>query len=1177
MPQQFQVYFSNRSEVLYHRLKEQLFNPQSSPFAKRMIIVPSPPMKSWLMLQMAKDPELGIATGVEISYLDQTLKRLQELLVDKSPPEQKSFSHLELALHIETEIRHIILRQAALQDEERKLLQPLLDYLKIGPLSNTISRKSARRLIALSEKLAFLFTQYSNYGGSLLTEWETQTAAGWQQQLWRQLALKWNYPYRSISSVLAQPIPQPVFDIQLHLFSMSFLPRLQHGFCTHLAQAIPVNYYLLSPCQAFWSDVVSDRQSRHIEAYWKKRGVSEAQQIALEEYLRDRNPLLANFGRLGREMAQQIEESEAETDEVYVLPHALVNHPQYDELFSPDDTLFHSIDQPLTLLSAIQADMTLLRNPEGSPRIEFTENDGSVQVHMASNRMREVQILYDAILAIIEKHSHDETPIFPQDVLVMAPDIAEYAPFIKAVFGAHESVLEAQITDLQMTGGSSLVQAFLHLLTLPFSRWDVSAILQLFDYPAFQRQHSFTLEEIHTIQGWTKSAGVRWGTDHSHRNELLKRDHCPRGMVEETPFGTWEYAVDRLLSGLTMSCGDEEAGGALLPLLPLENVDSTRAELLGRWISLLRALRNDLRRLNDGSQHTLKEWAEYLRSLYSNHFAIDLEEYDEAEHQKALWAQIEAFESAASTLAEEKFSFTTIKRHLEAALNKQSSSYREQCLHAVHFCSLLPMRAIPSQVVALLGMEEGAFPKYDAELSMNLLSSNPQADYCPSRTDFDRFLFLEALLSARKYAVITYQGYSSNDGKEQPPSLVVTELLAYMDRAYAIDEKKTSLSCLRKHPYHAFDKSYFEADSDFRSYSLSNYKAAAAYYHVEKTSPHRFVPEFRLEQTQAWQSSRSVQLKHLQGESYSQEIRVSLKDLNAMARNPVQSYFNKTLGIYLEKAEDRVWKNEEDFEVSTLQAYQLKKMALSQPVDIVLRWAEKQGHLPLGAFKSVAIDRIQKEISSLKSNLDSYGVDPREIFEIEFSEQCRQPERLSATQWQVPALQVHYRDDIRVKIVGTIPEVSSQGLIAHIKDNKEDVVKAWPHFLVLACLAKRDGLAINDRLLMLKSDKGKAKEAFFEDPQQLLRHYLDYYFAALEHPSPLIPEIVPLLLNGEIEEKLSKTINNPHKQFYNDYVKWMVRSGVILDSKSMELHWQEVARRLFEELYQNWYPEKAEG
>lgn len=1135
MPKQFQTFFSNRIEHLYTRLKGELFGQPSTPFARRLIIVPTSAMKSWLMFQMARDPDLGIATGIEISYLDPTINRLCQLM--GLHPKQRSLLHVELALALEIEIRQIIQQKAKLSLQEQECWQPMLNYLKIS--SSVLTRKTQKRLTMLCETLATLFSKYGIYGGSMVSEWERNDNNAWQQLLWCRLFesqnAPWSYPCKEVSELLQQTIPlKEEHEIQVHLFSMSFISQLQHNLLMHISNAIPVNYYIHSPCHAFWSDLKSDRESHWLQSYWKRQGVSQAQQQDLENYLQDRNPLLANFGKLGREMARQIEESETTLFcEDYEVAGAIADYSQYESLQS--ETLVLSPTQnSLSLLEAVQADIVLLRTPDSNQKISISKESDSIQIHTAHSRMREIQILHDTLLEVISRHSKESVPMYPGEIIVMAPDISLYAPYIQAIFDCSESPFKTQIMDIAFTSQSPFVQAFLHLVSLPFSRWEASALLQLFDFSAFQNRHQLSREEINTIREWVKAAGIRWGEDPHHRNELLKRDHCRQGMVEDSPIGTWEYAIDCLISGLVLKSSTL-------------NIDATQAPLLGKWISLLRSLREDLSCLVDSTELSLTEWAKYLRCLAENYLSSDDENSD------LLFKQIDAFILAGQQLGVHPFPFSTIKHHLTTSLQKLEH-HREHDLNAICFCSMLPMRAIPAQIIVMLGMEEGAFPRLQPNLSLNLLQEQKNADYCPSQSDYDRFLFLEALLSARRYLLIFYQRFSSTDGKEQPPSLLVTELMAYLDKFYTIDQKSPSKHCIRNHPKHSFDYTYFSPnEQNLKSYSQEYYQAAQAYYHAEKIASACFVPEFSVS-TETLTSSNKT-------------LSISLKELIACAKNPIKTYFNRTLGIYLNKEEDRIQKNEEEFHLSSLQSYILKKNALKMPLKSILQQAEKEGHLPIGAFKNVALDKLCSEIDLLHCNLSTLGVDRKQIFNITFSEQYQQPKQTSDGDWYLPPLKLS-----KGQITGTLKDISPQGLIAHIKDDKTEIVKSWPEFLVLNALVKQYALPIQNHLLLVKGAKGKIKEPFFDDPFPHLERYLDYYFVALKHVSPLLPEWVPHLMQdgSTLEAKMRDSLSNAFNRNYNDYLLWALQGKILPDSKTLLMHWQPRAQALFSDLYTSW-------
>lgn len=1150
MAEKFKVFFSNRTECLVERLKERLFAPPSTPFSRRLIIVPSPAMKAWLMLQMANDPEMGIAAGLEIAYLDQTLKQLQAV---SHPVQSKQLNSLEIALALESEIRSII--ENFQNITEHSVWAPLMEYLKAAP-GRPLSRKSERRLTKLCDTLARQFGQYGVYGGKLLEAWETNSETGWQQMLWNKLfaGTNWSYPYRDISSAIGQIDTAQLQDVQIHLFAISYLSKLHHAFLSDLGNHVPLTYYLLSPCQAFWTDLVTDRQSIRLQSYWKDKGVSQTQQLELEEYLRNRNALLANFGRIGREMATHIEDSGALTGEEYIIDTAAADYPQYDELIH-EDILLEEKGNPLSLLHAVQADMTLLRTPSSREKIEIDHADSSVQVHAASSKMREMEILYTTFMGIIDAHRHDEVPICPGDIIVMIPDIQSYIPYIKAVFHSKESALDAQIMDLPVPASSGLIQSFLHLLSLPLGRWDVSSILQLFDSRHFQKRHQFSSEDMRQIREWVKDTGARWGGDFQHRNELLQRDHGKCEMVESTSVGTWEHAIARILSGLALTISDNQEASNQSAIAPFEEIEALEGDLLGKWIATLRALRKDLQFLHDGTELSLTEWSQYLRCLADAYFAQDYQN-EEGNNHDTLKGHIAAFAYAAQTIGDQKIPFSSLRHHLESGLNQQVSCYRENALHAVRFCALLPMRAIPAKVIAMAGMHAGAFPRQEANDSLDLMKSDPRADYCPSCKDYDRFLFLETILSARSYLLLSYQGYSDEDGKEQMPSLLITELLAYLDKSYTVGGKTPTERCVYKHPFFSFDRAYFTEGSALTSYSESHFKAAQAYYRNEKTIADSFIPEF----TAA-------------GNEQNDDVLLDIQDLSSFARNPLKTYFNKTLGIYLPKDEDRQIKNDEDFHLSRLQSHILTRDAFQRPIEDILIQAEKEGRLPIGPFKPFAINSIKREVETLKANLKSLGVAENEIFSIYCSEQCQKPECDKEGNWHVPPLLVEYKNK-HVKIIGKFCDITPKGMIAKVKEDG-DYAKCWPQFLILSSLIEKFWLPIDKQLLIYNKDNEILSKPALEDSFSLLQDYLEYYFTALEHASPLVPEWLPKILSKDAEEfqgHLKDSLNNPFKPFYNEYAKWVVKDGdlPIHVIERLYEHWKPRAEKVFGKIFQHW-------
>lgn len=1151
------VFFSNRLEVLYQHLKQALFGPQTTPLMRRLVVVYGPAMKTWLMLRMAQDPELDIATGIEFIYLNQAFDTLLKLTSSENTGHFPSL--LELGLAIEKELMSVLRLYPTLETYEQRDWAPVIHYLKLeryqlGP-KVFLSRKMEKRLIGLSQHLARLFQDYGRYACRLVAQWEHPQTSGWQPRLWRKLFgektthAEWTYPARAL-----QEAKSPLSPFTLHFFSISFLTACEFVFLRRLSAHLSVSYYLLSPCAVFWSDIRSDRETAYLQTRWQERlGSSSPRVLRLEELLRDRNPLLANFGRLGREMALQIEESQAHTHAHYLLPQHVRSLDE--ELFLNDDLYLTETQTPLTLLHALQADLLMMRNPQGSPPVNLSGEQRSLQLHIASSRRREIQILYHNLLGLMAK----DASLCPEDIIVMAPQIGDYVPYIQSVFGIEGSQLDFQVLDLGMQTQSEIVQGFLQLFELSESRWDANQILQLFEHRSFQRRHQLTASDYVMIQGWVEQAGIRWGDDWLHRNELLQRRHCEKGMVEDTTIGTWDYGLTRLIYGL-MTVLPDSTSLDTLDAPPCAHIEFSQGELLGKWIRLLHALRDDLSLLHDRTQMTIEDWVNYFICLLDNYFQPDFDSQQAVEEYEDLKAQFEILRASSRYFKETLFPFTSIKSHLMALLQQRGITYQENHLQAIRFCSLIPLRSIPAKAIALLGMQEGAFPRVVHHSSLNLMLGQ-EADYCPLSSDYDRYLFLEALHSAQDYFLLSYPGYSAHDSKEVQPSLVIEELLSYLNKYYTIDGKKVSEQCVFRHPFDAFDKHYFNKSTPLVNFSLHDFQAAQAHYQVSKVPIHRFLNDFTL-------------IDHPQSYVVPSNTQIELKHLTAVARNPIKFHLNKVLEIYLQDEEDRKLKTEEELCLSALDHYQLKQIALKEPFDRVMVRAEREGKLPFGLFKTVATRRLKEDIDDIHERLRKHDVQIDDIFQIEFCTSCTTPTQIDKDAWLFPAPWLTYEDGYKLAIVGKLPHVTTKGLLSLSKGSLTDAWKMWPQFLLYCYALKWQKWQPH----LILAHAAQPKIAFFDDPVHYLKQFIHYYALCLQNFSPLLPEWIPLILEEDVrglQEQMRQLYADSFGIYQSQDLRWILNKKRLPSPETMIYYWKPQAERLVGDLMRFWYPAKS--
>lgn len=1084
----FQVFFSNQVEKLYDQLKHHLFGRATSPFERRLVIVPSPAMKSWLMLRMAQDLELGVAAGMEIAYLDDSIFKM--LAQYSECPE--IMTPFETAFRVEWEIRQAI-------ENGEKDWDALRSYFGIS-VNTKLPARSHRRLGALASSLTSLFQRYAKYGNGMVDAWDKGSERGWQQELWRILFEKKQYLYRALKSDLS--IPGEVL-LSVHLFSLSFLPKVYHDFLLRLSKQRPVNYYMLSPCEVFWSDIKSDRERIHLRHFWEKREAREGQLDKLDDYLKDCNPLLANFGRLGREMAQMLETGD------------VISHEEYT-----------SQEDPSTLLRSVQHDLLTLRNPESEGKIVLDQYDKTIQIHASPTPLREIEVLKDLLLGIFQKHNADEDPITPRDVIVMAPDIMKYEPFIKMVFQSGRGDIDVQIMDLKMPAQSPLIQAFMLFMELPFSRWEGATLLQFLEQPSVRKKQGWNQEELAYLRSWIDKCGIRWGLDEHHRNEMISRRHEKPANFEST--GTWKFGFSKMIRSMVLE-GDHDV-----------EIDLPQAEFLGNLILYLEAIRNDTQLFVEDQMLSLKEWSEKLKELFQKYF-VDYEGLDESKMLMRLFSQIA---KAGRDMPEATYPFISVKRYLQEALTSQSTSYRESHLNAVRFCSLLPMRAIPAKVIVLLGMEEGAFPRLEENFSLNLLKNHPKADYCPSQTDFDRYLFLEALISARDYFILSYSDHKEEGFKEQLPSLLVTELLGYLDNSYEVGKNKISKLCVKKHSYNAFDKSYFEEGSDFPSFSSDRFKEACAYYLSEKKEDHRFIPHFSLNKVP----------------ELSRHISITIADLTSSVSNPLKLYFTKGLGIYVDKVKEE--KIDIKLTMNPLEKHIVLNDSLKVPPEILLEQLERSGKLPEGPFLEPAKTALAMELDEAHQKISDLDINLEDLIRIELTPHTNTP-IFDTGIWKFPPFKIVHRDSI-VEITGTIDSITHEGLIVNGQLDLKKQVKEIARAVTLLYLIKNYSLDIKKQLIFIKAKKKVLLPD--QDPEVLMQQLLDFYFKVKENPSPLLPEWIESILTksgDDIVDDIIAKEGGYYTTSFNEYSKWIMRGSDLPNYEKLLSSWSAVVENLY--------------
>ncbi|MCI0419224.1 MAG: exodeoxyribonuclease V subunit gamma, partial [Acidobacteria bacterium] len=771
----FNIYLSNRSEILVDALAHAVSSPPLPALEREIIVVQSKGMERWLVQQLSD--RFGIWANSEFPFPNSVIQELFGALLGEIPPENP-FSPDLLAWRIQ------------------RLLPGCLGLPGFESLKNYLADgKQGLKLAQLCYRVADAFDQYTLYRPEIILGWEQGIESHWQAQLWRKLVGEAGSSHRAairqrFFEKLRRTTPDAsTLPARISIFGISALPAFHLDVFSAIARFLDVHLFLMNPSAEFWAEIVSEKE----QSKWQQRRQREKRQMRLafpaNPYFETGHPLLASLGRQGRDFFG-----------------ILLDRGEGQEWTHYEDP------GEETLLACLQSDILNLRHrgKDGFHKA-IAAADTSLQIHSSHGPMREMEVLYDQLLALF-----DEKPgLLPHDILVMTPDIEAYAPYISAVFGGERQErnhIPFSVSDRSARNDSPVVRAFFKLLDLAGSRLAAPAVMDLLDIALVRQRFGIRPEDREQLQHWVEGTRICWGVDGNDRAQ-----HGVPAFAENS----WRTGLDRLVLGYALT---SKGGKMFEGVLPFDDVEGSTSQSLGRFVEFAETLFVAARDL--GPPRTLLGWSESLLALVSQFLMQD----EELEHDfQRLRANLRYLAALQQTSGYAGLLGLDVVRYVLEGQMKKDEWTAGFLTGGVTFCAMLPMRSIPFKVIALVGMNSKAFPRSSRPVGFDLIASRPRPGDRSLR-DEDRYLFLEALLSAREKLYISYVGQSLKDNSEIPPSVIVSELLDVVHQGFRLapgDGPILDRVCIR-HKLQAFSSFYFSGVPGLFSYSQENLAALKA-------------------------------------------------------------------------------------------------------------------------------------------------------------------------------------------------------------------------------------------------------------------------------------------------------------------------------------------------------------
>ena len=368
------------ADGLAETLKDPLNDPLNDPFAPDVVAVPTRGIERWLTQRLSTalgaspDRNDGVCANIEFPFpgrlIVATLAQATGIDPDRDPwlPERSVWPLIQLV--------------------DECINEPWLETLKAHLEGARPEPDDPIRRFGVTRHIADLFDHYGVHRPEMIRNWaagddSSAGEASWQPELWRRLRARLNEPSPAerIHTATAAIRNDPgILQLppRLALFGLTRIPRSYLEVLAAIAHERDVHLFVLHPSPALWRQIASEAPP---SAPTTRRDQDPTADIPA-------NRLLASWGRDARELQLVLNESEAQTTD------------HHHELKDPaTDTLLRHIQ------AAIRADQP----PPGEPlpnapdeRPTLTPTDRSLQIHSCHGRARQVEVLRDAILHLLE-------------------------------------------------------------------------------------------------------------------------------------------------------------------------------------------------------------------------------------------------------------------------------------------------------------------------------------------------------------------------------------------------------------------------------------------------------------------------------------------------------------------------------------------------------------------------------------------------------------------------------------------------------------------------------------------------------------------------------------------------------------------------------------------------------
>jgi exonuclease V gamma subunit len=1045
------TFSSNKFEILAKKLKENLF--QDDIFTQ-YIFVENKNIKNYLLKYFSESDDILVSFGLQFI----TINNLDGFILSKTKhlKEKKIINKFHLAILIEKKINEKLDIFFNLPDSEKKIYFPLIEYF---PSELNLIKKQ-KRVTNLAHLLSIFFIDYSIFSNEIKKFEENEK---WKISLYKEIIEENNF-FEVINDLKKIDDFENFKKKHYHFFDISSLSRSYMDFLVKLPNAY---FYYLSFSEMFIDDVVSNIERKALKKIWTKKNINKSSIVELDDYVLDRNDILANMGKGKREFSK------------------LLN--SYDQNIFFEN--FEENNRSNSNLNILKNDILKLINPKKGYKIKISDIDDSIIINAAASKLREVEILKENIFYLLEKNKDLKL----SDIHVLTSDVDSYKKYFDLVFNNEGENLNYKIINLSLKNQSLLIQGLESLIKISKGDFKIDDVFSLLENESFYKKQNFSIEEIFILKKWIIKSNIKKG---------LYNDYDQSEFLYDTrSLNSWIAGLKRLIFGYATYISDDDSIVNFYDQTPINEIELSDIDLLNKFISLINNLKNDLEIIFKDASLTLKDFRIYLNKTIFNYFDMSISSIEE----KACKAGLHFLENirVIEDQINEKFSINTFFKHFFNFLENKKTSIKNNLIDAVTL-SNFDIANIPSKVKFILDLSD-EFLKNSDDLYLSLLEINEKI----SITDQKRNKFLLSIINSSENFIISYVAKENIFDR----SILIDELLNYLDERLEIENDKISEKLTNVHPLLNFDKKYFSKKNNI--FSFSKYKLAKLFYekNIETVEKINFFKKSNIEDLLNFSKT------------------ISVEDLISYANNPLKYYFNKNLNVYLDQESK---KNE--IKLDFLQKHLIYKSHLNTSFDTLIYINEKKGNLPDGIFNKIEKENIYNECKKNENFFNLINIQKENLMKINIS---RLNDKIIKKENVIysPPIKLNVENK-EIEIIGEIDFISPKGLIVFSDDSLFSYIKNFPKILIFLLFQE----FFEKKIIFTKNKK--IIDLNFISPQKSLANFIFYFLNLKNYPSLFIKDYAQIILTKNYEE-FEKTFfleKNKKNMFEDAYQNWAMKN-----------------------------------